>query len=121
MTGLFGRRASRVAPFCVLAVLGVAGCSKDLPSEVTSGIQQQTTAAAPAGVRPEVWADVHRFYEQRAFMPRWVRDGRAEDAVTALAVLLAAPEHGLAASDYDGPELSGALSDTRAIKEVLGK
>ena len=89
--------------------------------QVVEGIRQQVAGAPPAVARGVVWVDVRRFYEARMFAPRWVRDGRVDDAVAALRVVQRAPEHGLVPADYGEADLSRALSDTRAIEDALAK
>ena len=115
--------ASRIsmATLAVAATLALASCARDLTPQIADGIRQQVAAAPPATASRDVWDDVRRFYEQRMFAPRWVRDGRVDEARLALRVVQRAPEHGLAASDYGEPELSRELSDTRAIEEALAK
>jgi murein L,D-transpeptidase YcbB/YkuD len=104
------------------AALTVAACGGgDLTPQVVEGIRQRVAGAPPAVARGEVWADVRRFYEARMFAPRWVRDGRVDDAVAALRVVQRAPEHGLVPADYGEADLSRALSDTRAIEDALAK
>jgi len=117
----FTARRLGVAMLAVAATLALASCDRDLTPQIADGIRQQVAGAPPATVRRDVWDDVGHFYEQRMFAPRWVRDGRVDDARLALRVLLRAPEHGLAAPDYGEPDLSRELSDTRAIEDALAK
>ena len=107
------------AVFCVAAL---ASCRDgDFAPQVAEGIRQQLAGPAPAAVRREVWDDVRRFYETRMLAPRWVSDGRVDEALAAVQVLQRAPDHGLLVSEYGEPELSRTLSDTRAIEDALRK
>jgi murein L,D-transpeptidase YcbB/YkuD len=106
----------------MLAVLTLAACGDgDFAPQVAEGVRQQVTGPPPDGTTGVAWADVRRFYEQRMFAPRWVHDGRVDDAMSALRVLQRAPEHGLVTADYGEPDLSRLLSDKKAAEETLRK
>jgi murein L,D-transpeptidase YcbB/YkuD len=71
-----------------------------------------------------VWADVRRFYGQRANAPRWLHDGEAADVESALRLIRQASEHGLDASGYDEAALARMVAATKAsknaVKETIG-
>jgi murein L,D-transpeptidase YcbB/YkuD len=114
-------RRAACATAAVVATLTLAACGDGNAPQVVEGIRQQVTGSAPAAAQGDVWDDVRRFYEQRTFAPRWVNGGRVDEATAALRVLQRAPEHGLTAADYDEPDLSRVLSDTKAVEETLRK
>ena len=82
---------------------------------------QQLTAGAPVSpVSKEVWADVQRFYAERTHAPRWVLESDDGQAAAALALVRRAPEHGLAAADYD-EGLPRPRDPKQSMEEALGE
>jgi murein L,D-transpeptidase YcbB/YkuD len=104
-----------------VATLTLAACGDGTLARQVEDIRQQVAGPAPATTTGAVWDDVRRFYEQRTFAPRWVHDGRVDEAKSGLRLLQRAPDHGLIAADYGEPDLSRLLSDTRAVEEALRK
>jgi len=95
-------------------LVALAGC-QGKPAPETSAAIAAVLAGKPviAGTahKDAVWGDVHAFYTAREGAPAWV-DGLAPSkrAKDAIAVLRAAPTHGLRAEDYEAEKLSLALN-----------
>lgn len=108
-----------------LAVAGVAAlvataCGGPDRSAITSELQRLTASAASTPAAKDVWADVQRFYEQRAHAPQWVGQDDDAPAEAALRVLQHAPEHGLARANYDNADLPRLLASDDSIAKSFG-
>ena len=86
--------------------------------EVTLAIRQ-IVEAAPEARAGTVQADVQRFYSQRASAPVWLTKDSTATPEAALEVIRQAPNHGLAAPDYDEADLARLIDAEADVEQAL--
>lgn len=103
-----------------VAIFLFAACA-DRTAEISASIQQILATTRPASVSEKVWAEVERFYKERAHAPAWVRSEDPSKAAGALRVLQSAADHGLAASDYGESEIARAITSDGEPDESINE
>ena len=90
------------------ALLAFPARAADMASEIQ--LRLDNLLQSTEGDARDAALVIRTFYEQRAFAPAWVEDGRAGDKATTMVRILAeAKEHGLEPSDYGTAILAADL------------
>ena len=112
---------ARRAIFAAACVIALANCNRRPVPEASAEVAALLGGAsvAPAGPNnTKVWTDVHAFYASRQGDPAWISKLKmSKNATAALDVIRTAPEHGLAAANYDEPRLTQLFATLEAGKD----
>jgi murein L,D-transpeptidase YcbB/YkuD len=109
-------------PLALLLILitiaaSAIGCrGVDQSSAEATAVAQVLAGTPVPPVKPAIWTDVRKFYEQRQNAPAWFHDGDATQAEDAVQVLRSARAHGFSPADYSEPELTERLATLRQSK-----